>query len=128
MAATESLLKKVRAGSVNWSSEEVERVVLEVIEDQLQDVEYDESLASQWVNNICEECMQRLVELKKPFKYIVQTAILQRTGAGLHATSSCFWQPAEDGALVCLWPRERLQTQEKKGGVQACVIVYVISL
>ncbi|EPR63867.1 Tctex-1 family protein [Toxoplasma gondii TgCatPRC2] len=105
-----------------------ECMALKDVLDQLQDVEYDEGVVSQWVNNICEECSRRLVELKKPFKYIVQTAILQRTGAGLHAGSSCFWEPTDDGAVVCLWPRERLQNQDKKGGVQACVIVYVISL
>ncbi|CBZ55818.1 Dynein light chain Tctex-type 1, related [Neospora caninum Liverpool] len=123
MAATETLSKKAK-----WSVEEVERVILEVVEDQLQDVEYDEGVVSQWVNNICEECSRRLVDLKMPFKYIVQTAVLQRTGAGIHAGSSCFWEPADDGTIVCLWPRERLQSQEKKGGVQACVVVYVISL
>ena len=38
------------------------------------------------------------VGLGKPFKYIVTCVIMQRNGAGLHATSSCFWDNANDGS------------------------------
>jgi hypothetical protein len=51
-------------------AEEVDRIILNSIENCLKDEVYDEQLVSQWVDIICESIMRGLSDLRKPLKYI----------------------------------------------------------
>jgi len=42
----------------------------QVIETHLKDKRYDEKKVAQWVSNICESAIQKLYQLKNPFKYV----------------------------------------------------------
>lgn len=56
-----------------------------------------------------EQCLSQLTKLGKPFKYIgmpdeimfqpfsVTCVIMQKSGAGLHTASSCYWDSSTDG-------------------------------
>lgn len=74
-------------------------------------VPYDEAKVPIWINQICEKCMETLVSLEKPFKYmsklrnlrlkrelhVVNCMIMQRNGAAAYVTSSCHWETGNDG-------------------------------
>jgi len=45
---------------------------VQVIEHHLRGRDYNEALLPQWINDICESCMEELHAPKKPFKYIGQ--------------------------------------------------------
>ncbi|KAE9347223.1 hypothetical protein PF008_g7914 [Phytophthora fragariae] len=88
-------------------AEEVDRIILTSIESCLKDEVYDEQKVSQWVDYICESIMKGLSELRKPLKYIVSCLIMQKNGAGVHASVSCHWDTVTDGAHVVKWPGDK---------------------
>eukprot|EP00743_Colponemidia_sp_Colp-15_P002414 GILK01002618.1.p1 GENE.GILK01002618.1~~GILK01002618.1.p1 ORF type:complete len:126 (+),score=13.11 GILK01002618.1:52-429(+) len=105
-------------------NEEVERVVQESIEYYLKDAVYEEERVEQWINWVVERCMKGLNDLKKPFKYIVTCVIMQRNGAGVHTTTSCYWDTVSDGVLTFVWPKEK----SKDGNKTMYCIVTVFGL
>ena len=40
------------------------------MDSHLQSGDYTDSKADNWANKICEDCIQQLTSLKKPFKFI----------------------------------------------------------
>ena len=42
----------------------------QIVDTQLQSGNYDDLLADKWSNKICEDCVEALVNLNKPFKYV----------------------------------------------------------
>ncbi|EFJ05638.1 hypothetical protein SELMODRAFT_8199, partial [Selaginella moellendorffii] len=62
----------------------------------------------QWTSTVCEKCMAKLVNLNKPFKYIVTCMIMQKNGAGLVTASSCFWDPLADGSRTMRWENKTM--------------------
>mmetsp|Transcript_26026 Transcript_26026/g.87227 ORF Transcript_26026/g.87227 Transcript_26026/m.87227 type:complete len:164 (-) Transcript_26026:182-673(-) len=83
--------------------EEVDAIVKESVESVLQAVTYTHARVPQWTSDVIEACMKRLTQLHKPFKYIVTCAVMQKTGAGLHLASSCYWDSAGDGSVTHRW-------------------------
>lgn len=61
---------------------------------------YDHRRVSGLVKEITDACTTRLAQSKLPRKYIVHCAIVERKGAGIHATASCVWNPDSDGSYV----------------------------
>jgi hypothetical protein len=41
----------------------------QTIDAHLKDKNYEEEKVPQWINDICEDCVFKLVQLNKPFKY-----------------------------------------------------------
>lgn len=76
----------------------VQEKVREVIEATLKGKEYNEAMVPQWINDICESCVEELFQPRKPFKYVVTCAIMQRTGAAIHSSTACYWDARSDGA------------------------------
>ena len=58
---------------------------------------------NQWTNGVVESCLASLTKLQKPFKYIVTCVIMQKNGAGLHTSSSCYWDNTTDGSRTVRW-------------------------
>ncbi|VDO69884.1 unnamed protein product, partial [Schistosoma curassoni] len=58
---------------------------------------YSHSKVQQWTSSVIEQCLSQLTKLGKPFKYIVTCVIMQKSGAGLHTASSCYWDSSTDG-------------------------------
>lgn len=97
---------------------EVEPLVIRCIEAHLKDVSYEERMVTTWVNYICEDAIQALNELAKPFKYIVNVIIMQNTGAGMHAAISEYCDGVNDGVCVVKWPSEK----NKDSGNCCCIV------
>ncbi|KAH9592761.1 Dynein light chain Tctex-type, variant 2, partial [Schistosoma haematobium] len=94
-------------------SDEVKNIVKESIESIIGSSSYSHSKVQQWTSSVIEQCLSQLTKLGKPFKYIgmsdeimfqpfsVTCVIMQKSGAGLHTASSCYWDSSTDG-VHCL--------------------------
>lgn len=52
-------------------SEEIETIVQPIIDTTLKNEDYNGKLVAQWIDTICEKCMEELVDLGKPL-YVFQ--------------------------------------------------------
>uniref|UniRef100_A0A8C3S6M7 Dynein light chain Tctex-type 3 n=1 Tax=Chelydra serpentina TaxID=8475 RepID=A0A8C3S6M7_CHESE len=66
-------------------------------------VDYNHNKVNQWTATIVEQSLTHLVKLGKTYKYIVTCAVMQKSGAGLHTASSCFWDTTTDGTCTVRW-------------------------
>lgn len=87
------------APAPTWKAlgDKVKSVVTMQIEDELRARDYSASAAQEMATTVSERCMICLRDMTQDFKVIVNTTILQKTGAGLHTVSSCYWDGAADG-------------------------------
>eukprot|EP01031_Cornospumella_fuschlensis_P032792 gene32792-39646_t len=92
---------------VTFIPETVEPLCYDAIEAVVKDKMYNENLVSKWTDEICSKITKDLVDMNKPFKYIVSCLIMQKNGAGVHLTHSCFWDRTNDNTVVARWPSER---------------------
>mmetsp|Transcript_8772 Transcript_8772/g.11582 ORF Transcript_8772/g.11582 Transcript_8772/m.11582 type:complete len:122 (-) Transcript_8772:71-436(-) len=93
-----------------------------VVDELLSDSVYEESKVPQWIESICEKCMDELAQMQRPFKYIVTCLIMQKNGAGLHVGESAHWDVANDNLAQFQWPSEKKREQQMS---RMCVIVTV---
>jgi dynein light chain Tctex-type 1 len=92
---------------VTFIPENVEPICYTAIEAVLKDKMYNESMVQKWVDEICASITKELVEMNKPFKYLVSAVVMQKNGAGLHQAYSCYWDNAIDNTIVAKWPSEK---------------------
>lgn len=117
-----------------FSTQEVEEKVTEVIESVLQNQVYDEALVPQWINTIVEKVMKSLYDTGKPYKYVgkpylVTCLIMQRTGAGLQTSYSCFYETGSDCTAYTVsfqygWPKEKGGKDQGIKSVNCIVTVF----
>merc|ERR1712224_1092074 len=81
--------------------DEVSMIIKESVENSIGVNAYQHNKVNGWTSSIVEQSLKKLTGLGKPFKYIVSVVILQKTGAGLHTASSCYWDNTTDGAVQC---------------------------
>ncbi|XP_062430049.1 dynein light chain Tctex-type 3 isoform X2 [Rhea pennata] len=79
-----------------FNADEAHNIVKECIEGVLGKADYNHNKVNQWTAAIVEQSLTHLVKLGKTYKYIVTCAVMQRSGAGLHTASSCFWDTTTD--------------------------------
>ena len=113
-------------------ADEVSAIVKDTIENIIGGQTYCNTKVSQWTSSVVEGCLLGLTSLQKPFKYIgsfifltmkheiysvlmhvelyftVNCTIMQKSGAGLHTASSCFWDNATDGCCTVRWENKTL--------------------
>ena len=58
-----------------------------------------------WINEINETVMEKLVEHPRPFKFLLNTLIMQRKGASVIISNSNFWDTGLDQSMVITWPK-----------------------
>ncbi|KAG9339482.1 hypothetical protein JZ751_023621 [Albula glossodonta] len=88
---------------VSFSPDEASSCVKECIEGVIGGVDYNQSTVNQWTASIVEQSLTQLVKQGKAFKYIVNCAVMQKSGAGLHTANSCYWDTATDGSCTVRW-------------------------
>eukprot|EP00999_Lentomonas_sp_LEN2_P001219 NODE_2238_length_616_cov_116.235174_g2188_i0.p1 GENE.NODE_2238_length_616_cov_116.235174_g2188_i0~~NODE_2238_length_616_cov_116.235174_g2188_i0.p1 ORF type:complete len:116 (-),score=22.16 NODE_2238_length_616_cov_116.235174_g2188_i0:149-496(-) len=89
---------------ITLNSEKITEIIDESMRATLNAVQWNSKKVDQWTANIIEQCLKRLAEMKKPFKYIVTSVVMQKTGAGLHSSFTAYWDNSADG--VCSVPFE----------------------
>ena len=55
------------------------------------------------------DVLQRLASLSKPFKYVVTCNLSQRAGAGMHISSSSYWNTKTDDKVAVTWVNPTVQ-------------------
>ena len=93
---------------VAFAADEVSNIIKESVDTVLQSEQYSADRMGQWTNNCMEGCMKRLTALAKPYKYVVTCLIMQKTGAGMHTSASCFWDNATDGSRTVRWENKTM--------------------
>eukprot|EP00826_Nyctotherus_ovalis_P039041 TRINITY_DN371_c0_g1_i10.p1 TRINITY_DN371_c0_g1~~TRINITY_DN371_c0_g1_i10.p1 ORF type:complete len:127 (+),score=53.18 TRINITY_DN371_c0_g1_i10:141-521(+) len=107
------------------NQEEIENIVLQSIESEIKDSQYEESKVPHWINTICENCILKLNALKKPYKYIVTCSIVQKTYAGATSTTASYFDTANDYVFTFTWPGGKGQGTNKT--TQCILTLFLIS-
>jgi len=89
-------------------ADEVSAIVKDTVESTIGGQTYTNAKVGQWTSTVVEGCLVGLTALQKPFKYIVNCTIMQKSGAGLHTASSCFWDNTTDGCCTVRWENKSL--------------------
>ena len=93
-------------------------IALAVIEKVLGENPYSENRVTAWTTSIIEKVLSGLVRLKRPFKYIVNCSLQQKTGAGLHITTASHWDINTDGACTVKWDNDYIHCVVHVFGLQ----------
>ena len=88
--------------------DEISNIIKEAIEATIGGNSYQHNKVNQWTSNVVEQCLNQLTKLGKPFKYIVNCVIMQKNGAGLNMSNSCFWDNTTDGSCTVRWENKTM--------------------
>lgn len=88
--------------------DDVSKIINDTIEATIGGNIYQQDKVNQWSATVSEQCLSALSKLKKSFKYVVTCSIMQKTGAGLHTASSCYWDSATDGTCTVRWENKTM--------------------
>merc|ERR1712086_199499 len=69
---------------------------------------YDPKQVQTWIERINTQALDKLQQLSQSFKLIVSTIVVQKNGAGIHVSSTCFWEQATDGNLTFRWENKSM--------------------
>ncbi len=92
---------------VAFVPESIEPIVYDAIEAVLKEKVWNDTAVQGWIDEICARITGELIDMKKPFKYVVTCTVMQKNGAGLHAAHACYWDSANDNTVVARWPNEK---------------------
>lgn len=88
--------------------DDVSKIINDTIEATIGGSMYQQDKVNTWSAAVSEQCLNALSKLKKAFKYVVTCSIMQKTGAGLHTASSCYWDSATDGTCTVRWENKTM--------------------
>ncbi|XP_044731451.1 dynein light chain Tctex-type 1-like [Chrysoperla carnea] len=88
--------------------EDITKIIKEAIEASIGGAVYSHEKVNFWGNQIADYCLSQLSNLRKNFKYVVTCSIMQKTGAGLHTASACFWDNTTDGTCTVRWENKSM--------------------
>ncbi len=92
---------------LSFIPEQIEPLCYDVIELVLKDKLYNDSLVQTWIDEISSRINMELIEMNKPFKYIITCVIMQKNGAGIHMGNSAYWDASNDNFVMARWPNEK---------------------
>lgn len=92
---------------ITFLPESVEPICYNSIEAVIKDKNYNPAQINEYIDQICSLTMSALIGMNKPFKYIVNCVIMQKNGAGLNSSHSCYWDRTNDNCIVVKWPSEK---------------------
>ncbi|ESL11649.1 dynein light chain [Trypanosoma rangeli SC58] len=81
---------------------DVKNIILQVLSPYFDDEggeddaqRYDHIKAQGWIQLICDGIMEKLLGMRRPYKYVVHCMIMRKCGAGIHVCSSCYYSQAD---------------------------------
>lgn len=86
----------------------VNATVANIVGKGVEEVDYDPKQVQTWIERINTDCLDKLQVLSQNFKFIVSTTVVQKNGAGIHVSSTCFWEQATDGNLTFRWENKSM--------------------
>ncbi|CAH8635328.1 unnamed protein product [Heterobilharzia americana] len=91
-----------------FSRTEVEAIINKCVQSVIGSNSFSNEAAKDWARNIVERCRGELIDLGKPFKYIVNCTIVQKSAFGFYSTTSCYWDDAKDGECTVKWENKNI--------------------
>lgn len=88
--------------------EEAIAIMKESVDLAIQHQPYHHNKVAQWNCNIVEQGMKKMASLNKSYKYIITSTVMQKNGAGLHASSSSYWDASTDGSATYQYDSETM--------------------
>ena len=81
----------------SFPQEDVEKCIQDAVEQVLQNATWNEVEVPQWINDICEKSMKSLTDINRNYKFVITCMLMQKTGAGVQTSLSCYWENNTDG-------------------------------
>lgn len=94
--------------SFNSIKTELETAANQVMKKHLDNKTYNQKEAQTWTNTISDELIKNLSAMQKGFKFICNCTIFQKGDSSLHFSSTCLWNPNNDGSLTTKYENEQL--------------------
>ncbi|EPY39832.1 dynein light chain Tctex-type 1 [Angomonas deanei] len=82
-----------------FSSEAIHEDIVNTLKTKLGEEEFNTTKVDAWTEDVICTVLKDLSELKKPFKYIVNCVISQKTGAAISTGFISLWDNAKDGMV-----------------------------
>ena len=80
--------------------EEVASTVNKNVNGFLQNKEYNQDEVQNWTASLSEDIVKNLKNLSSNFKFCVSCVILQKGDAGMHISTTCYWDSNVDGSVA----------------------------
>ncbi|RWS26594.1 hypothetical protein B4U80_08047 [Leptotrombidium deliense] len=96
------------SSTVTLNTDDLQKYAKEAIEGVLGSNSYQHTKVNQWSNAVSEQLIAQLTKTSKAFKYIVTCVIVQKTGAGVNTSTSCFWDSTTDTSCIVRWENKSL--------------------
>ena len=74
-----------------------------LLSDLLESKTYNQSEVQNWTAEVSEKVALALKDISSNFKYAVTCVVMQKGEAGLHISSTCFWDSSTDGSFSIKW-------------------------
>ena len=94
-------------GETLFVSEDIEKQVIEYVEQKFYPRVYDENQIDEWMNALCEHVVKLLVSRERNMKYMVNGTIIQKVGAGFSSAVSSYINASTDHCISISWPKEK---------------------
>ena len=108
----------------SFPNEDIELKIQEVAEEPLKDAMWDEQQVPQWINQINEKLMYQLLQMGKPYKYVITVVMQQKTGAQISGAISCHYENTVDGVVVMPFPPQSRQKESGQKTLQSLITVF----
>ena len=108
------------------TQEEMEKTIIEAIDQFLLGKHYNEALVPRWISDINEDIIKKLVLLQKPYKYMANCMIMQKNGAACASSNTTLWDSTTDISMSLLWPNKQTKAEQTKSTMQCIVGVYAV--
>ena len=86
-----------------FPSDDVYSILKESADGAIGSSDYQRTKVGVWTSAIVQQSLSQLSKIEKPFKYIVTCMMMQKTGAGFHTASSCYWDNTADDSCTVKW-------------------------
>jgi hypothetical protein len=92
----------------NSIKDELQKLCEKVVSNNLEGKQYNQKDGQSLINLISDEIIKNLHNQQKGFKFICNGTIFQKGDASLHFSSTCLWNPSNDGSLTFKWENEHM--------------------
>lgn len=96
--------------ATNFSAyaDQVQNMVRTTVDAVLGVAPYDANEVPQWVDTMTAGMLDNLQKMSDGFKYVVSIVVLQRSNAGFHLFSTCYWDQSLDGTVTVQWENKTM--------------------
>ena len=80
--------------------EDVASSTNKIVNGFLQNKDYNQEEVQNWTAQLSEEIVKNLKSMSSNFKFCVSCVILQKGDAGMHISTTCYWDSNTDGSVA----------------------------